>query len=157
MKEFLLQDVFPKKAISENLKATDKESVIRELVTLLVSAGHLEKGVVEDLASILIEREKEGTTGIGGGVAIPHVKTDLYDGVIGAIGRSEHGIDFNAVDGEPVYLFFLFFSPKDQAPVHLEILKKITTMLRNKLYCQFMRNAKKKTDIHDVLREFEEG
>jgi len=156
MKNYKLNNVFPKKVITDKLKATDSESVIRELLKLLVSNGQISESVVDDLASALLEREKEGSTGIGGGVAIPHIKTDLLDGVLGAIGRSEHGIDFNAVDGEPVYLFFLFFAPQDQTEIHLEILKKISSMVRNKLYCQFMRNAKKKGEIHDVLKEFEE-
>lgn len=157
MKEMLLPDVFPKKAIIENLEGTSPGEVIRELVEQLAAAGQLDKALVDELTTTLIEREKEGSTGIGGGVAIPHIKTDLPGGVVGAIGRSEHGVDFNAVDGEPVYLFFLFFAPKDQAALHLDILKRITSMLRNKLYCQFMRNAKKKSDIHDVLREFEDA
>lgn len=156
MKNYKLHNVFPKKVITDKVKATDSEGVIRELLGLLVNTTQISESVVDDLANALLEREREGSTGIGGGVAIPHIKTDLLDGVFGAIGRSEHGIDFNAVDGEPVYLFFLFFAPQDQTETHLEILKKISAMVRNKLYCQFMRNAKKKSDIHDVLKEFED-
>ncbi len=156
MTDSSLPAVFPKKVITDNLEATDPEGVIRELVDLMVSAGTIDAASVDDLVATLLVREREGSTGIGGGVGIPHIKTDLHDTVVGAIGRSEHGVDFNAVDGEPVYLFFLFFVPKDQPDVHLELLRKISSMVRNKLYCQFMRNAKRKGDIHDVLKEFEE-
>ena len=157
MKNYKLHNVFPRNVITEKLKATDAEGVIRELAGMLVDVEAISGTVVDDLVQSLLDREKEGSTGIGGGVAIPHIKTDLIDDVLGAIGLSEHGIDFNAVDGEPVYLFFLFFAPQDQTEVHLEILKKISSMVRNKLYCQFMRRAKKKTEIHDVLKEFEDG
>ncbi|MBN2489982.1 MAG: PTS sugar transporter subunit IIA [Planctomycetes bacterium] len=157
MKNYKLHNVFSRKVITEKLKATDAEGVIRELVELLVANEAFPGSVVDDLVAELLAREREGSTGIGGGVAIPHIRTDLIDDVLGAIGRSEKGIDFNAVDGEPVYLFFLFFAPLDQADVHLDILKKISSMVRNKLYCQFMRKARKKAEIHDVLKEFEEG
>ena len=157
MKSYKLPSVFPKKVITEKLAATEPEGVIRELVNLAVKADMVSASVVDDLVHALTTREREGSTGIGGGVAIPHIKTDLVDGVVGAIGRSEHGIDFNAVDGEPVYIFFCFFAPHDQTEAHLEVLKKISSMVRNKLYCQFMRQAKKNADIHDILKEFEEG
>lgn len=156
MKDYRLHKVFPRKVITESLQAADAEGVLRELCGLLVKAGTIEAGVAEDLVQRLRAREREGSTGIGGGVAIPHVKTDLVDRAVGAIGRSERGVDFNAVDGEPVYLFFLFFAPQDQTDVHLQILKKISLLVRNKLFCQFMRNAKKKGDIHEVLKEFDE-
>jgi fructose-specific phosphotransferase system IIA component len=157
MKNYQLHHVFPRKVITEKLKANDAEGVIRELVEILVNNGSVSETVVNDLVNELLTRETEGSTGIGGGVAIPHIKTDLVDDVQGAIGKSDQGIDFNAVDGEPVYLFFLFFAPQDQTEVHLEILKKVSLMVRNKLFCQFMRRAKKRGEIHDVLKEFEEG
>ena len=79
MKNYKLNNVFPKKVITETLEATDPEGVIRELVSLLVSAGSISDSVVDDLTKSLLAREKEGSTGIGGGVAIPHIKTDLLD------------------------------------------------------------------------------
>jgi len=92
-----------------------KEEVIRELVGLLVRAGSIKERDVHKLVQILLKRESLGSTGIGQGVAIPHGKSDCVTKLIGAFGVSRAGVDFDALDGEPVTLFFLLVAPEDSA------------------------------------------
>jgi PTS system fructose-specific IIA component/PTS system nitrogen regulatory IIA component len=157
MKSYKLSAVFHRKVLTEDLRSTDREGVLRELLELIVEADGLERKNLEPLLRLLLDREKIGSTGIGGGVAIPHIKTELVQDVTGAVGRSEAGIDYNTIDGEKAHIFFLFLSPKEQNEVHLDVLKKISALVRNKLYIQFLRNARKKNDILDVLKEAESG
>ena len=99
-----LTDFIPKKAILHSLKAKDKRDAILELVQAAKKGAEGEKFVVADIAEAVFAREKMGTTGVGGGVGIPHAKLDGVKGLIGAFGRSEGGIDFNAVDRDRVHL-----------------------------------------------------
>src|SRR5690242_2922718 len=98
-------DFLKPSAVNVNLTATNKKGVLEELVTVL----HQE-GLVKDLrvtVEVLLEREKLGSTGIGQGIAIPHAKTDQAGEVVAAFGLSRKGVQFDSLDGEPVYIFFL--------------------------------------------------
>src|ERR1700761_2622110 len=107
LREFIVAD-----AIIPDLKATDRDSAIRELVTALAENGALPLEGVEDVVSALIKREQNGSTGFGKGVAVPHVRHASVKKMAGTIGRSSGGIDFSALDHQPVYSIVLLLSPE---------------------------------------------
>src|SRR5438477_1242731 len=113
LKDFIVSD-----AVIPNLESTDREGVLREMVGALASAGALATDAVEDVVAALIKREREATTGFGKGVAVPHVKHPRITNMAGTVGRSTSGVDFNALDHQPVYTFVLLLSPEKQPQQH---------------------------------------
>lgn len=146
-----------KDTVKLKVDATDKNGVISELVAVLASAGKIEKKDIDAVTASILKRESLGSTGIGNGLAIPHAKASPHvKGLVGAFGRSEHGIDYGAVDGEKCKLFFLMVSPANGVETHLKILKKLATLARDKTFCRFLGEAKDEEEIVGLLREAEE-
>jgi PTS system fructose-specific IIA component/PTS system nitrogen regulatory IIA component len=151
-----LSELIDPKAIVSELQAGTKEEVIKELVTALSAAGKVAEGNVSDLAAALMAREQLGSTGIGQGLAVPHAKHDSVGELIAAFGRSKTGIEFDSLDGEPVQLVFLLLSNKDASGLHLEALAYITKLLRDEVFCRFLKEAKGLAEIVDLLKEADE-
>ena len=148
-----IMDFLNKKAISADLKATEKEGVIRELVDLLVKAGVI-KTRKEDIVKILMSREALGSTGIGQGIGIPHGKSPKIKSLIGAIGISKEGVNFDSLDGEPAYIFFLLLAPQESAGPHLKALARISRLLKDKYFQDMLKNAKSEKElISFIIRE----
>lgn len=141
--------------IEINLKATNKKDVIEELVNRLVAAGKVSEK--EPVVKTLMEREELGSTGIGNGIAIPHGKSPLLKGVVAAFGRSPRGIDFDSLDGEPVYLFFLLVAPEGEAAIHLKALAKISRLLKDKYFRQGLMKVKSVEEVKRIIQEEEEA
>ena len=135
------------KAVVASLKATDKEGVIRELVELLAKAEGIRNK--EELVKVLLNREALGSTGIGQGVGIPHGKTNAVKRLVAAFGICHEGVDFDALDGEPVYILFLLVAPEDSAGPHLKGLARISRLLKDKF---FRESLKQLTDEKAILR-----
>src|SRR6266516_545256 len=106
-----LKDVIIGDAIVAELKADDRDGVLRELVSSLATAGSLPAHAVDEVVAALVKREQNGSTGFGKGVAVPHVKHPKVKKMSGTIGRSGGGIDFAALDHQPVYTVVLLLSP----------------------------------------------
>ena len=123
-----------KNAISIDLKSTKKEDDIKEMVDLLVDAGDIDKKNRNKLAELLMARENLGSTAIGQGIAIPHTKSDCVNNLIAAFGLSQKGVDFDSLDGEPAYIFFLLVAPPDSAGPHLKALARISRLLKDKFF-----------------------
>ncbi len=141
------------KAISTSLKATDKPGVIRELVQLLVKAGEVKPDDTERFIEILLAREALGSTGIGLGVGIPHGKSNCVHELVGAFGISQRGVNFDSLDGEPVYLFFLLVAPEDSAGPHLKALARISRLLKDKFFRDSLREAKDERQILRIVQQ----
>lgn len=146
-----IMDFLNKKAISTDIKAKDKEGVIKELVDLLVDAGVIVKNKKEDIVKILMTRETLGSTGIGQGIGIPHGKTSYVKSLVAAFGLSKKGIDFESLDGEPTYIFFLLLAPEESAGPHLKALARISRLLKDKYVREILKKAQSEKDIISII------
>ena len=140
-------------AVRPSLEAENKEQVIRELVAALVAAGDVTDEEAPGIVKAILKREELGSTGIGRGVAVPHTKHPSVDRLIGTVGVSAEGLDFNSLDGEKVQLFFLLISPPDRPGDHLRALENISRQLRNDTFCKFLKQSKTTEDICQLLEE----
>lgn len=128
-----------------SLAATTVEAALAEMAAGLQSAGIVPDGA--DLAKKLVEREAMGSTGLGGGLAIPHCKVrDLADVVV-AIGISREGIDFRSADGQPVTILFLVLSPAESPALHLQALARISRLIRMTGVAESLRHAEGASEI----------
>jgi fructose PTS system EIIBC or EIIC component len=137
------------KLISFDLKGNTKEEIIKELVEL-AGNSELVKNKEELLKSVL-DREKLVTTGVGYNVAFPHAKTKSVRGVVIAFGRKGEGIDFEAMDRKPVNLFFLIAAPEDAIGAHLNVMAKLSFLMKNEKNRQKLLKAKYKEDLIEIL------
>lgn len=139
------------KAISGDLKATHKEAVLRELVEILAKAEGIKNR--EELVKVLLGRESLGSTGIGQGVGIPHAKTNSVKKLVAALGISAQGVNFDALDGEPVHIFFLLVAPEDSAGPHLKGLARISRLLKDKYFRESLKQLRDEKAILKLIRE----
>lgn len=146
-------DFVCKDAIQSQLSALDKEAVIQELVGALIAAGQVKAAEQESIVKAIMKREELGSTGIGRGVAVPHTKHPSVDRLIGTVGVSTEGVDFQSLDGEKVQLFFLLISPPDRPGDHLRALENISRQLRDDSFCRYLKQSKTAEDIQQLLEE----
>ena len=152
-----LLDLIDRKSIIPNLASLDRNGVVRELVEVLVRARLLSEAAVEGIVRSIITRERtRGTTGFGKGVAVPHVKVEVLPRIVAAVGRSDRGVDFGSLDGQPVYSVFLIVSPADQPEEHLRAMDLIFRHLQQEQFRKFLRQADTTDKIHDLLVEADE-
>ena len=151
-----IMDFLSKKAIVVDIKSTKKEDVIRELVEALANAGEIEKRNRNKLIDALMARESLGSTAIGQGVAIPHAKSESIDKLIAAFGLSKKGVDFDSLDGEPAYLFFLLLAPQDSAGPHLKALARISRLLKDKYFRESLRACQDDKSVIKIISEEDE-
>jgi len=140
-------------AIQSEMASAEKEGAIRELVGNLVNAGQINADDAESIVSAIMKREELGSTGIGRGIAVPHTKHPCVDKLVGTVGVSQEGVEFQSLDGEPVQLFFLLVSPPDRPGDHLRALENISRQLRDDMFCKFLKQSKTKQDIQTLLEE----
>jgi PTS system fructose-specific IIA component/PTS system nitrogen regulatory IIA component len=140
-------------AIRAELAADEKPAIIRELVESLAAAGAVKPADVDGIVAAIMKREELGSTGIGRGVAVPHTKHASVDRLVGTVGVSSEGVDFNSLDGDKVQLFFLLVSPPDRPGDHLRALENISRQLRDETFCRFLKLAKTAHDIQLLLEE----
>ena len=138
------------------LQASNREGVITELVSSLDKAGRLGKGKCEEIIREVIKREKEASTGLGRGVAVPHVKHKVVKNVIAAIGQSGAGIDFFSLDKQPVYSVILLISPADEPDKHLQAMESVFKHLQQDRFRKFLRQCRTPKQIEDLLNEADE-
>ncbi|MEW4563439.1 PTS sugar transporter subunit IIA [Bremerella sp. JC770] len=146
-------DFISVKAIKPELESKDKEAVIRELAASLVASGDIMEDSAESIIKAILKREELGSTGIGRGIAVPHTKHPSVEKLVGTVGVSTDGVDFNSLDGESVHLFFLLVSPPDRPGDHLRALENISRQLRDDMFCKFLKQSKSVDDIKTLLDE----
>jgi PTS system nitrogen regulatory IIA component len=152
-----LRDFIVSDAITPELAATDRDGAIRELVTNLSRAGALPESNVDEVVAALIKREQNGSTGFGKGVAVPHVKHAKIKKMVGTVGRSPNGLDFAALDHQPVYSVFLLLSPDNQPEQHLQAMNIVFSNLQKDTFRRFLRQSVTREAITDLLDEADQG
>jgi len=152
LKEFIVAE-----AIIPQINASDRDGALRELVTSLAGAGALPADAVDDVVAALIKREQNGSTGFGKGVAVPHVKHPKVTKMAGTVGRSVNGIDFAALDHQPVYSVVLLLSPENAPQQHLQAMNAVFNNLQKDTFRRFLRQSSTREAIAELLDEADQG
>lgn len=152
-----LADFIVKDAIVPELKSTDRDGVIRELVQALSAAKAIAPGDVDTIVKAITDREKTGSTGFGKGVAVPHVKHPAIKKRMGAVGRSTVGVDFAALDQAPVYSIIMLLSPPNSPDGHLQAMEKIFRSLQEDTFRRFLRQSDTRAKIWDLIEEADQA
>ncbi len=150
-----ITDFIARDHLELDLKAKTKDEVLNELVDLAVATGYVADH--EKILQAVVERENLCSTGFENGVAIPHPRQghpEVVERLVAVFGRSRDGIDFDALDGEPVYIFFLLCAPTDSE--HLKALAKLSRFLRKKAFRERLIAAQAPEEVYDILLEEEE-
>ena len=135
-------DFVERQAVRADLNVDTKEAVIRAMVQSLVDAGRVASEDYESIIKAILKREELGRTGLGRGVAVPHTKHPSAKRLMGAVAVSADGVDFDSLDGEKVYLFFLLISPPDRPGDHLRALENVSRQL-----CKHLKQSKSSEQI----------
>lgn len=139
--------------IIASMQADSKREALVELVGPISQANpHLDQA---GLVHTLVDRENLGSTGIGGGVAIPHGKFEGLQSLTATFGRSVKGIDFNSMDNKPAHLFFLLVAPRNSAGEHLKALARISRLLKEPLLKSGLQKAESADEIFEILEEYD--
>ncbi|MDV2480130.1 MAG: PTS sugar transporter subunit IIA [bacterium] len=146
-----LVDILIKEAVKTDLQASDKKGVIEELSELMVRAAGLTDSDKKGLTEVLLEREALCTTGIGLNIAIPHARLKGVKGLIAVVARSKNGVNFDALDGKPVNLFFLLVSGVNTEGTHLKALAKISSLLRNAETREALISCDCKVEMYEII------
>ena len=149
-----LGDILSKEQIITDLRATNRWEAIDELIDNLVATGKIAAQNREAIAAVVKKRESSMSTGIGFGIGIPHASTDLIPEVTGVLGRSSAGLEFEALDNQPVRLVMLFLVPQGQFQKHLHTLANIAKLLHRTEFRQSLEAAPDAAAMFDVIRRF---
>jgi len=144
-------------AVIPELKSTKRDDVINELATALDKAGQIGDGNCKKIVNAVIKRENEASTGMGKGVAVPHVKHSAVNEIVAAIGQSTIGIDFSSLDKQPVYSVILLLSPTNDPDKHLQAMENIFKNLQQEKFRKFLRQAQAVKQIKELLKEADEN
>ena len=149
-----LEEIIEENNIIPELKAKDKIGVLEGLAEVI--SNHDPSIDKNDLVKVLVEREHLGTTGIGDGVAIPHGKMRGVTQPIVSFGRSKEGLDFESMDGEPAYLFFLLVAPESSSGIHIQVLARIAKILKSSAFRKKLMEATTREEIYQTIIESDE-
>jgi mannitol/fructose-specific phosphotransferase system IIA component (Ntr-type) len=149
-----LADILTKAQIVPELRATNRWEAIDELIDNLVSTGRIQATDRDAVTAAVKKRETSMSTGIGFGIGIPHASTDLIFEVVGALGRSNQGVNFDALDNQPVNLVMLFLVPQGQFQKHLHTLAGIAKLLHKKEFRQALEDAPDAPAMYKIIKEY---
>ena len=149
-----LSEIIKKDHVIGELRAKDKESVLDELAEAISQNDpYIDKNL---LVKVLLEREQLGSTGIGDGVAIPHGKLPGVKKPIVSFGRSAKGLNFDSMDGQPAYLFFLLLAPENSSSIHLQVLTRIARILKSNAFRKELLKAGTEEDLYRIIIQSDE-
>lgn len=148
-----LTEIVERGAILPSLASSTRDEAIAEIVGALISAGAAEAALHDDLIAKILAREEQGSTGFGKGVAVPHVKHPSVTRMRAAVGLSQRGVDFAALDRQPVYSIVLLLSPAANPEEHLQAMEAIFGMLSKDTFRRFLRQASSVDDVVTLLEE----
>ena len=146
-------EVLQKKTILADLKAQNKKGILEELVAPVAEIANVNQ---EELVKVLLERERLGSTGIGGGIGIPHGKMKELESLVLGFGLSRRGVDFESLDGKPAHIFFLLITPENSTGLHLKLLARISRILKNEPFKDRLLGASDQNEILSIIKEEDE-
>lgn len=152
-KEMRITDLLDPKSIELSGQASDKKDALDKMVELMAASGKIND--VEAYRNGVYAREEESTTGIGGGIAIPHCKSDAVSKPGLAAMVVPDGVEFDSLDGEPANLIFLIAAPNTEDNIHLSVLSKLSVLLMNEEFTNSLRNAKTVEEFLQIIDEAE--
>jgi PTS system nitrogen regulatory IIA component len=146
-------DVLQREAIIDDLKSQTKKGIIEELVVPVAQIAGVNS---QELARVLMDRERLGSTGIGGGIGIPHGKLKDLDSLVLGFGLSRKGVDFESIDGKPTHIFFILVTPENSTGLHLKLLARISRILKNGPFTDRLKKAADGDEIFTIIEEEDE-
>ena len=146
-------DVLDRRSILPDLKARNKKGILEELVVPVAEIAGVSQ---KDLAKVLMERERLGSTGIGSGIGIPHGKMKNLESLVLGFGLSRKGVDFESLDGQPTHIFFLLITPENNTGLHLKLLARISRILKNDPFKSRLLGAADGDEILGIIKEEDE-
>ncbi|MBF0232103.1 MAG: PTS sugar transporter subunit IIA [Desulfamplus sp.] len=148
-----ISDVLAKDSIVVNLKSKDKKGVLEELAASISKSAGTESN---NIVRVLLEREQLGSTGIGGGIGIPHGKLAGIDSIVVGFGLSREGVDFDSLDNKPVHIFFLLITPINSTGIHLNVLAHISKLLKQSHFKNNLLKAESTEEIEQLIQSLDE-
>jgi PTS system nitrogen regulatory IIA component len=146
-------DVLDRKSILPDLKKRKKKGILEELVIPVAEIAGVSQ---KDLTKVLMERERLGSTGIGGGIGIPHGKMKNLESLVLGFGLSRKGVEFESLDGQPTHIFFLLVTPENSTGLHLKLLARISRILKNDPFKSRLLEASDSDEILGIIKEEDE-
>lgn len=146
-------DVLSHEAICADLKAQDKKGILEELAATVAENTGVDR---DELVRVLMERERLGSTGIGGGIGIPHGKLKALQMLVLGFGLSRTGVNFESMDGKPTHIFFLLLTPENSTGLHLKVLARISRILKNDPFKEKLMAAASTEEIYAAIQEEDE-
>jgi PTS system nitrogen regulatory IIA component len=146
-------DVLDRNSILPDLKSRNKKGILEELVVPVAEIAGVSQ---KDLTKVLMERERLGSTGIGGGIGIPHGKMKNLESLVLGFGLSRKGVDFESLDGQPTHIFFLLITPENNTGLHLKLLARISRILKNEPFKTRLLEAADGDEILEIIKEEDE-
>jgi len=143
-------DVLQKESIISDLKSQDKKEILEELVAPIARITGVNH---KDLVRVLMDRELLGSTGIGGGIGIPHGKLKQLESLALGFGLSRKGVDFESMDNQPTHIFFLLVTPENSTGLHLKMLARISKILKHDQFKEKLLNASNRDEIFSIIKE----
>ncbi len=148
-----ISEILIKESIIADLAADNKTGVLQELADAVAQST---KASPNDIAAVLKEREALGSTGIGGGIAIPHGKLDRVESVTVGFGLSRKGIEYDSLDDKPVHIFFLLLTPENSTGGHLKVLAQISKLLKMDHFKERLKSAGSVNELYEIIMEQDE-
>ncbi len=149
----MIETLIREAIILDDIEVETKIDAIDVILDAGIAADLFTKPQRAEMRKKLLAREELGSTGIGGGVAIPHVKSDKLDAPFLMLGRSKNGLEYQAIDGQAVHTVFLLGSPEDRADDHLAMLRWISSLARHDDFQRFFVSAAGESEIRELLTE----
>ena len=150
-----LSSLFSVDRVVLGLQGSGKKEIVDKLANALAVTGQLSKNDVEKFVKEILAREALGTTAIGKGIAIPHVRTELCSALIGVLGFSSDGVDFDSLDKQPTHAVFMLASPMADKDQQIKILGRIAAAANHENFLNFFLQCKSAQQIVDLLDEIE--
>ncbi|MCP3925377.1 MAG: PTS sugar transporter subunit IIA [Desulfobacterales bacterium] len=149
-----ITDFIQKETIIPALESQDKKSVLLELSEPVAKVSNVNHN---EIVKVLLDREQLGSTGIGGGIGIPHGKLKDLETLTIGFGLSKNGVDFESIDGFPTHIFFMIMTPENSTGLHLKLLAQISKMLRNDIFKVKLQQAMSVDEIYEIIAQEDEN